>query len=590
MTLSRRDFLKSSAAVGVVATTVSACGGSSSPNVDAVGGRESLPDLALENPFRHGIASGDPTETSVVLWTRITHLDAVGDPVLQDSPVLCEVFADAELSVRILRRELVASGENDYCVKTDIGGLSPYTAYYYRFTALGFESDVGRCQTLPNWDSDTANRFRAAIVSCSNFAHGYFHVYREIAERNDIDLVIHLGDYVYEYGDGEYGDTRPCDPPHEMTSLEDYRRRHAQYKTDPDLAELHRQYTFVNIWDDHETTDNSRKCTANNHTEGAEGNWYERKSFGIQAYFEWLPIRPVADDVVAAGQLFAPSVGKTWRRFSAGSFFDLIMIDTRLWGRDDESDAGAGFTREDVRDYQSADLLCEDTTAHRDILGPDQEQWLHQQLADSTAKWKILGNQLILSHFRTTPAPVATYFNTDAWDGYPTSQERLYDVIQGGAPATAAIDNVVVITGDIHTSWAFEVTPDPDALLGYEPIAVEFVGPSVSSPGLPIPGETANSITLANPHLEYVNLDQRGWVLLDLSPDFCTGEWYHIGGDAVVDSEARPAPSTLARVYRTASTPGENGLALDPADPTGTRTMQTQPSAEYLANRPAMAP
>lgn len=604
MSISRRDFLRSSAWAGAAgaAVTVAGCGQSSQTST---GNRMTAPGVDIANPFKHGVASGDPTSDAMIIWTRVTRVDNNGNALTGDVPVTWSVFSDPELTQPVASGNTVARADNDYCVKADVGGLSPYTAYYYRFSAAGFDSPIGRGQTLPVWDADTDRRLRIAVVSCSNFAHGFFHVYRAIAERNDIDLVIHLGDYLYEYGNGEYGDTRECDPPTEMLTLDDYRRRHAQYKTDPDLMELHRQYSFINIWDDHETTDNSRKCTAKNHTEGpieegGEGIWYERKSIGIQAYFEWIPIRPLDSDVLSSGQLFAPSVGRTWRKFSAGEFVDIVMIDTRLWGRDDEPvEAGAGFTREAVRDYQSDDPLCGDETAHRDILGPDQEAWLHAQLRDSTAKWKILGNQLILSHLRTTPGPLltpATYLNTDAWDGYPTSQERLYAVLAGnnadGTPnPDNAVDNVVVITGDIHTSWAFDVTPDPDALPTYNPLAVEFVGPSVSSPGVDIPGETANALRAANLHLQYVNLDQRGWILLDLTSDYATGEWYHIGGDAVVDAPEYPGgPGALARVYRTPSTPGDNAIEINPTDPTGTMTLQTEPGEDYQASRPPKAP
>ena len=600
-TLNRRDFLRSSAVVGAAsAVTLAASGQSATPRDQQ---RTPLPGDGTVDPLKHSIASGDPTSSSVILWTRVTQMDEDGQLIAGDVPVLWSVYSDPERTQRVSTGQTMALAANDYCVKVDAQGLNPYTAYYYQFSALGFDSPVGRAQTLPDWDADTDNRLRIAVVSCSNYPHGYFHVYKEIADRNDIDLIVHLGDYIYEYGNGEYGDTREVDPPGEMLTLDDYRRRHALHKAEPDLSELHRQFTWVTVWDDHETTDNSRKCTANNHTEGpieegGEGVWYERKSFGIQAYFEWMPIRPAEDDVITQGQLFNPSLGKTWRKYSAGQFADIIMIDTRLWGRDDESEAGAAFQREAVRDYMSPDPLCGDTTAHRDILGPDQEAWLHEQLRSSPAKWKIIGNQLILSQLRVTPGALAvppTYLNTDAWDGYPTSQERLYEVLQGhhpdgsDNPDAGPVDNVVVITGDIHTSWAFDVTPNPDALPSYDPVAVEFVGPSVTSPGLPIPGEVANAISVSNLHLKYVNLDQKGWVLLDLAPDYATGEWYHIGPDAVVDAEERPEPSTLARVYRTPSTPGDNGIEIDLTDPTG-RSHQTDPGQAYLDGRPPKAP
>lgn len=606
MAISRRSFIKHSAAAGAAGAALTQVSGCSSTSVDS---QRFLTNPLLPTPFQHSVASGDPTESSAIIWTRISQRDENDFPIAGDVPASYSVYSDAEMTQLISSGNAMALAENDYCVKVDVSGLPSYTAHYYQFSALGFDSPIGRFQTLPDWDENSENRLRVAVVSCSNYPHGYFHIYRKIAERNDIDLVVHLGDYLYEYGDDEYGDTRPVDPPHEMISLDDYRRRHALYKTDPDLEALHRQYAFINIWDDHETTDNSRKCTANNHSEATEegldpddpnfqeGYWYERKTFGIQAFFEWMPIRPVEDDVVAAGDLFGPAVGKTWRKFSAGKFLDLIMIDTRLWGRDDQA-GGAAFQREDVRDYQSDDPNCGDTTVHRDMLGPDQELWLHEQLASSQAKWKVIGNQLIMSQLRTSPGALAvppTYLNTDAWDGYPTSQERLYEALQGNHmdgsdnPLADPVDNVVVITGDIHTSWAFDVTPDPDQLPAYNPIAVEFVGPSITSPGVPLPGEGANAVSAANTHLKYVNLDQKGWILLDLAADYATAEWYHYGGDAAVDSPDDPGDGTLARAYRTSSASGENGLESNFPDVTGA-DKQTQPSTEYLSSRPARAP
>ncbi len=552
--------------------------------------------------FKHGIASGDPTDSAVIIWTRVSNAGA--DDILLAAAVDWAVYdslPDLEAGRARKRGNSMALPANDNCVKVDVTGLPANQWFYYQFSVDGEASVVGRTRTLPA--GDDIKELRVAVLSCSNYAHGYFHVYRDIAERNDVDLCVHTGDYIYEYQDGGYGNIRASEPEHEMVSLSDYRVRHAQYKSDPDSQLLHQNYPWINVWDDHEITNNSRRCTAENHTDDTEGDYYERKGVAGRAYFEWLPIRPTADDARSPGELFQPREAKIWRKFSIGALADLIMVDTRIWKRDDQAD-GAGFTADAVRDYQSDDPRCGDETPHRDMLGPDQEAWLHEQLATSQATWKILGNQIMVSHWQAAgvsliknPASgdVSTvddptgglYVNTDAWDGYPTTQERLFDVLDGSA-GNDPVDNLVVLSGDIHSSWAIDVTRDPEGMENltstdptaprYRPLGVEFITPAVSSPTLvPAMTNAENALIAANPHMKMIDLSEHGWVMLSVRPDAVQGEWWWIGGEDVTDSPDYPGPSRFGRAFSaqrdrnyllpalSASTPLEERPPLAPA-------------------------
>lgn len=572
MPLDRRRFLTRAVGVSAAAATGVLSGCTREAALSPSGnGRSDTGSV-----YKHGVASGDPTSSAVILWTRISN--AGTDGFLREVPVDWAVYDSleaVEAGQARQRGNTLASPDNDNCVKVDVTGLPANRWFYYQFTAEGEESVIGRTRTLP--EADELSELRVAVLSCSNYAHGYFHVYRDIAERNDVDLCVHTGDYIYEYEDGAYGDIRVSEPINEMVSLSDYRLRHAQYKTDPDSQLVHQNFPWINVWDDHEITNNSRRCTAENHTDETEGDYYARKGVAGQVYFEWLPIRPAADDARAPGDLFAPREAKIWRKFSIGNLADLIMVDTRIWKRDDQA-GGAAFTADGVREYQSDDPRCGDETTYRDMLGPDQEAWLHEQITSSTATWKILGNQIMFSHWQVSGvsiirdpasgdvAPVddptgGLYVNTDAWDGYPTSQERLFDVLDGSA-GNAPVDNFVVLSGDIHSSWAMDVTRDPEGLDNltstdptaprYQSLGVEFITPSVSSPTLvPAMTNAENAIIAANPHMRMIDLSEHGWVMLSVKPEAVTAEWWWIGGEPAVDSPTYPGPSRFGRAFGT---------------------------------------
>ncbi len=309
--LCRRDFLKRT---GAALLSFGAL-----PLLQSCGGHRAnaapLPVTATSGAaFGHGVASGDPLSDRVILWTRITTTGA--DPVALDFVVA----TDAALSQIVRSGQTTTDLGRDHTVKIDVDGLQPDTTYYYRFASGGVHSPIGRTKTLPLGDT---GRVRLAVVTCASLAQGYFNAYRRIAERADLDLVLHLGDYIYEFGNGEDGNVRLYEPPNEIVSLSDYRTRYAQYRRDADLQELHRQHPMVAIWDDHEFADNAYADGALNHTAATEGAWPARVAAALQAYYEWMPIR-VVDPA---------NLRKNNRSFALGNLADLLLLEERLNAR-----------------------------------------------------------------------------------------------------------------------------------------------------------------------------------------------------------------------------------------------------------------
>lgn len=565
--LNRRRFLQGSASVATAAISgagLSAC----NSNGSAVVGDA---DIA----FLHGVASGDPLADRVILWTRVTPQDLESSVTVQ-----WQLATDPGMTDVIASGSVVTQASRDFTVKVDPTGLMAGTTYYYRFASGDVQSPIGRTRTAP---VGAVDRLRVGVVSCSSLAHGLFNAYRRVAERADLDVVLHLGDYIYEYGDGEYGDARSYEPAHEIITLEDYRLRHAQYKRDADLAEAHRQHPFICVWDDHETADNSYRDGANNHTEGEEGAWTDRLAFAVQAYYEWMPIR-VVDPLNPL---------RIYRQFKYGDLAEFDMLDTRIIDRDREVlvDEGGMVNSSALNDES------------RTLLGEDQLQWLSDTLNASTAQWKFLGQQVMFGQLRIvgTPdlaqllgdagntlrlLPVAgtggVILNTDQWDGYAAERRRVWDIIRGGQSApNVAINNVVVLTGDIHTSWVMDITEDPSNLLTYSPLngngsmAVEFVCTSITSPGLGLPAESLVSqlVPAVNPHMKYVNLTDKGYMLLDITAERAQAEYYFVPTIDVPDDREQ-----LGAVFATvdgknrvvageASVPRENPPALAPSAP-----------------------
>lgn len=548
--LSRRAFLGrgsvSLAAIGL-SPFLPGCGSDSGGGRVAGGG-------AIDEPvFRHGVASGDPLADRVILWTRVTQ--AARDVV----PVTVRLSTSPDLGGALIERQASATSARDYTIKIDVDGLVAATTYYYQFEALGQRSPIGRTRTLP---TGAVDRLRIAVLSCASYAHGFFNAYARVAERADLDLVLHLGDYVYEYGNGEYGSLRTYEPANEMVSLEDYRARHGHYKRDPDLQAVHRQHPMICVWDDHESTNDSWRDGAENHQPDLEGDWPTRKSIAQRVYEEWMPIR-VADPA------------RIFRRFNLGSLADLHMLDTRLLARSQPLAATLALPGLPVGVFRATGDFVDPT---RTLLGAEQEAWLASGLRASTATWNLLGQQVMFGQLQVVGAPRTTglsqFLNPDQWDGYPAARDRLMAVLRGDT-AQPAIDNAVVLTGDIHTAWAMNLSEDPNnplvynALTGEGSRAVEFVATSVTSPGLESLALAQDAIRLNNPHIRYVDLARKGYLLLDLTPERCVGEFW-----AVDSIASRSENESFQTAFQTLA--GSNRLV--PAEQTVAR-----PNAPALA-------
>ncbi len=442
-------------------------------------GRSDL-DPALA-PFYHGVASGDPLPDAVVIWTRITL--ATEEAVT----VNWRMATDTLFTNIVASGSAVTDASNDWTVQVDVTGLSADEWYYYQFEHEGTLSIMGRTHTAP---TGGVEHLRFGVVSCSSYEHGLFNAYRSLAERNDIDAVLHLGDYIYEYEVGGYSinlEGRTYEPTNEIVTLEDYRTRYSHYRLDADLREIHRQYPFILIWDDHETANDSWQGGAENHTEGAEGAWTDRKASAIRAHEEWLPIRkPDPSD---------PE--RIYRDFSFGSMADLIMLDTRLYAREQQGLTGA---------------------ATRSLLGHEQRHWLYDNLSASEAKWKIIGQQVMMAPLQILGISV----NTDQWDGYTGERDSLYSHLLDNS-----IDNAVVLTGDIHTSWGNDLRRGAGPFTPGTPVAVEFVVTSITSPGFPF-NVGAGVIQSSNQHVKYIDLTQNGYLILDLTEQAAQSDWYYI--------------------------------------------------------------
>jgi alkaline phosphatase D len=486
-TISRRGFFKTGgAALGAL------------PLVRSI---DSLAQVT--NPvFRHGVASGDPLADRVILWTRVTPRSS------GPQRVTWQLSRDQKFANTVAKGEVETGAARDFTVKIDATALEPATTYYYRFQAGGEQSVAGRTRTLPR---ENVARVRLGVVSCSNLPQGYFNAYACLANRPDLDVVLHLGDYLYEYANAQYGDGakygRVPAPDKEMVALQDYRERHAQYKADPDSQAIHAQHPFIVTWDDHEFTNNTWSGGAQNHNNnnGAdEGDWQARRLAAMQAYFEWMPIRE--DAPVLQGRIY--------RAFRFGNLATLLMLDTRLIGRD-------------VQVLSKEIDKVEDPK--RQLLGAQQEGWLAEQLVTSVrnkSTWSVLGQQVMFAP--QTPAG-AVAGSADSWDGYRGARGRVFDMVE-----RAGVSNLAVLTGDVHSSWAFDIPRDPfagyDKATGKGSLGVEFAGTSVSSPSnVGRDGQQQlDNLKAARPHLHYVDGRYRGYYIVDLTRDRLQADYFAV--------------------------------------------------------------
>ncbi len=484
--------------------------------------------------FTHGVASGEPGQNRVLLWSRF-----VGE---QDTTIEWEVSDSLGFEKVVSAGSATASSSRDWCVKAWAGGLTPGAWYYYRFTAPdGSQSEVGRTRTLPEGKTP---KWRLAVFSCSNYGFGYFNAYAHAAEANDVDLAVHLGDYIYEYGAGTYPSPREAHPDRmlfpdsEIVALADYRLRYATYRTDPDLRRIHQLLPMIAVWDDHESTNDSWKGGAQNHQSETEGDWGVRKDAAKRAYREWMP---VSDEPYA--------------EYQVGDLATLMRLDTRLEGREEQFNIGDVIRGKRTPDEIGAALTSFREGAYRaadrELLGAPQQAWLADRLQASRAggtQWQVLVQQVLMGELFTAPqlaeavpdsAPdfvkqrvqasalagrVGIPANMDAWDGYPAARERLFEA------SLAAGANLISLAGDTHNAWGFDLAHKG------ERVGVEFATHSVSSPGLESylgaipPQDLARAVVSHNAPLKFADTSQRGYMVVELTPEAASAEFRFLSG------------------------------------------------------------
>ena len=543
MTLSsRRNFLKTSAASIFTVAVSSAITGCAQTLTNK-------PLSAIE--FKHGVASGDPLNNALIIWTRAT-----------TSQSNFEVTAAWELASDSQFKNIIRSGREqtdksrDFTIKIDVQELAPSTEYFYRFMGLNKQSPIGRAKTLP---INNIEQVKMAVVSCSNYPAGYFNAYTDAAKQKDLDVVLHLGDYIYEYPMGGYatenaekiGRQLAADNSGEIITLSDYRKRYAIYRTDQGLQALHAAAPFIAIWDDHEVTNDTYKSGAENHTPD-EGDFFERRAAAIQAYYEWLPIRPPMGEQ-------SPQI---YRTFDFGNLISLHMLDTRVIARDKQL-AYSDYKNLETKQMDVARFASDLNNPNRQLLGNTQLNWLTSAITKSNAKWQVLGQQVlmtkmwlpteifsqsdrtkipqvlkelvaikkaVLANKAVTPAQLARVntlmpYNLDAWDGYPSEREALYKSV------TALNKKLVVVAGDTHNAWHGTLKNAKG-----ESVGVEFATPGVTSPGMEHylalntaqAKQMADSLSLLINDLNYCDLSHRGYMLLTITKEQITSDWRYI--------------------------------------------------------------
>lgn len=488
--------------------------------------------------FRHGVASGDPDATSVVLWTRVTA------PAPVD--VEWELATDARFN-RIVRQGRVATGpERDFTVKVLAEGLEPGGRYFYRFRAAGVTSPTGQTRTLP---VGPLERLGIALASCSNYAFGYFNAYDAIARDAAVDFVLHTGDYIYEYGaDGWGGDVarqigRVHEPANEIVSLFDYRTRHAQYKTDAGSQAMLAAKPLLACWDDHESANNPWVDGAQNHQPDKEGDWIDRRAASIQAYFEWMPVRE-------------PGLGRPrtqfWRTYVFGDLATLSTLETRHTARARQIEYDP--YRKAITSHAAAREMERDTfgAVGRTMLARELEADLTSAWTASRQlgqPWRLIGNPMPIARTRvpdvvglglipdpaTQAKPLSAVvdlawkgkwnlpFYTDTWDGYEWARERLYTQARD-----VGANDLIFLTGDSHSFWANRLADAAGRKAG-----IELGTAGITSPGDFVESgfdqQTAARLDAAfaehNPEVIWTDNLHQGYVRLVLMPDGGTADF-----------------------------------------------------------------
>lgn len=542
--MDRRHFIKLSSLFGggiAISTQLSGCGATFEPDGD---------DFVPPADFTHGVASGDPTSSSIILWTR-----AVPASNSSSSYIRWQLATTPDFTQPVRSGVVKTERSRDYTLKVDVRDLAPGQRYYYRFFTSETRSPIGETITLNN---GVTAQVKFGVFSCANFPAGYFNAYDAAAKDSSIDVVLHLGDYIYEYPKGGYATAnadaigRGFVPGNEgeLLNLADYRTRYAQYREDKGLQLLHQRKPFIAVWDDHEIANDTYMSGAENHNAG-EGDFLARRTAAIQAYYEWLPIRPPMGDE-------SPQI---YRHFEFGNLVSLYMLDTRVIGREKQLSLGA-YKQPDGRfDFPAFERDVNNPS--RTLLGNEQFTWLQKQVASSNNRWHVLGQQILMGkmHYpaeiiastdrKAVPGIIAQLvelrqqqlegraltaaeqqrlnvkipYNLDAWDGYAAEREKVLNLFSKKGKS------LVVLAGDTHNGWANMLTDSTG-----KTVAVEYATPGVSSPGfedyLGLTDKQAEDLARALPLLidevKYCNLHQRGYMTVEFTLGQVNTAWHYV--------------------------------------------------------------
>ena len=485
-------------------------------SIGAIGLSTSISSSCSQNTyfFHHGVASGDPLEDRVILWTRVTPQ--------KPGPVetILEISESENFNKVVFSKKLQTSSLSDYTIKYDFVEKRYCNSdkwFFYRFRIGNTISDIGKSKTF----STNTSVVKIGIFSCSNYPAGYFNAYEAAAKKNDLDLWLHLGDYLYEYPMGGYATDdaeklgRVPKPLHEMISLSDYRQRHAQYKLDQSSKALHKNAPLIAVWDDHEFSNDAWKRGAENHSgDGSEGDFYARRSAAIKAYYEWMPIREQQNK------------RRIFREFKIGKLIHLLMLDTRQYARDKQIQPKEYLTESG---FNQAKFYDELNSKNRELIGSEQLAWIEDSVFKTDAVWTIFGQQVLMAKLKfpdlskmiaseEIPSFLKPYLkflglgipsNLDAWDGYPAERNKLYKLMN------SANKKFISLAGDTHNSWVSELED-----LSGKKVGVELGAPSVTSPGITDilnldRGKFINSIVKINKELKWMDPSNRGYLSLD---------------------------------------------------------------------------
>jgi len=551
----RRTFIRQVCSTALLGTGALGLAGCSS-TAASLGEREPV-------SFQHGVASGDPLGDRVILWTRVTprHAD-----MAQEVAVRWQVATDPAMQMVVAGGSVTTSDKRDFTVKVDAAGLLPGHVYFYQFAVDTVKSTIGRTKTLPKAD---VRQVRLAVFSCSNYPSGYFNVYADAARQDNIDAALHIGDYIYEYESTGYACGhaeelgRVSEPRELLLRLDDYRRRYAQYHTDPDLQALHAAMPWIVVWDDHEFADDTWRDGSAEHKTSEYGPFSLRKTAAMTAYHEWLPIRSPDPD--------RPE--KIYRSFDFGSVLSLHMLDTRLIGRDQQLMMSSYIDTNKI--FNIAKYKHDVCSPHRQMMGQEQMEWLEQQVENSNARWQVLGQQVLMARMEYPTAVALGHYNCtqfaalkeraakdpscvgekekrwltgttlpcylDSWDGYQNDRELVFAMMQRHRK------NMVVLAGDSHNAWASDLRDASGKQVG-----VEFATASVSSPGMEgaypdrDPEDVATMMVDLIEPLYYAQTSKRGYMIITASHEQVRCDWRFV--DTVFSHDYTAATERSLRV------------------------------------------